>query len=431
MKCVDKRGILCYDMFEFGTNVSVTRPKMISRRTVQDVNSLRILGILRLRPGTSRTEIAKQTHLGKATVSVLVQGLIKDRLVCEEGAGIQLASAGRRPVGLRLNSRTRFSIGLELTGNECISALTDLYANPLRVLRKPMRDLAVPAVVGCIADSVRELLHGFEADALLGIGVGVPGPVDAARQCVIKAENIGWTDVPLGSILEERLDAPVTVVKRQNAGALGEYWYGIGRSKANLLYISVAVGIGCGIIVQGKLYEGANGSAGEIGHTTVIPDGDRCRCGNIGCLETVSSLPAIGTRAMERVRRGRASLLSDLACGVLESISGDMVLEAATKCDPLAIETVQEAARYLGIAVANVINLFNPAMVILGGAVLDAGDLFLDPIREEIQRRAFSIPLAAVEVVPSALGFRAAAIGAATLVTDSFFSPPRSTVGGC
>jgi glucokinase-like ROK family protein len=394
------------------------------------MNSLRVLNILRLHPGTSRTEIAKQTHLGKATVTVLVQGLIKDGLICEDGTGAQLASAGRRPVHLRLNAKSHFSIGLELTGRECISALTDLYANPLRVMRKPVRDLTPAAVVECMAESVEELLDGYDKRRLLGIGVGVPGPVDAARQLVVKAENIGWTDVPLGALLEQRLGTPVTVVKRQNAGALGEYWYGIGRSKANLIYISVAVGIGCGIIVRGELFEGANGSAGEIGHITVVPDGIRCKCGNSGCLETVSSLPAIGIRAIEEMKRGRASLLGDLVRGALDSITGEMVLDAAAKRDPLAIEIVQEAARYLGIAVANVIDLLNPAVVILGGVVIEVGELFLDPIREEIQRRAFSIPLAAVQVVPSSLGFRAAAIGAATLVTDRFFSPARLTATG-
>jgi glucokinase len=279
-----------------------------------------------------------------------------------------------------------------------------------------------------MADSVTELLDGYDKSSLLGIGVGVPGPVDAARRCVMKAENIGWTDVPLGSLLEARLDTPVTVVKRQNAGALGEYWYGVGRSRPNLLYISVAVGIGCGIIIGGELYEGTSGSAGEIGHITVIPDGRKCKCGNSGCLETVSSLPAIGARAIEEMKQGRASSLSALAGGVIESISGEMVLDAAAKGDALSMEIVQEAARCLGIAIANVINVVNPAVVILGGAVLDVGDLFLNPIREEIQRRAFSIPLAAVEVVPSSLGFRAAAIGAATLATDRFFSPSRATV---
>ena len=280
----------------------------VRRHTSKDANALRILSILRSRPGTSRTQLAQQTHLGKATVSVLVQELINESLVCEDGNGVPPATAGRPPVSLRLNSTARFSIGLEITGRECISALTDLYANPLRVMRKPMCDPTVATAVDCLAESVTGLLEGYDKGALLGIGVGVPGPVDAARRRVIRAENIGWTDVPLGPLLEERLGTPVTVVKRQNAGALGEYWHGVGRGKANLLYISVAVGIGCGVIIGGKLYEGASGSAGEIGHMTVIPDGRPCRCGSNGCLETVSSLPAIRLRAIEQIEAGASQL---------------------------------------------------------------------------------------------------------------------------
>jgi N-acetylglucosamine repressor len=396
---------------------------MIRRFTSRDTNSLRILDLLRSYPGSSRTELARQTHLGKATVSVLVQDLIKDSLICEDGAGGQLASAGRPPVGLRLNASTNFSIGVELTGRECISALTDLYSNPLRVLRKPLHDVTVATIVECIAESATELTEGRDRTKLLGVGVGVPGPVDAAHQHVIRAENMGWTDVPLGPLLEKRLNTPVTVVKRQNAGALGEYWYGVGKSSANLLYISVAVGIGCGIILGGELYEGTSGAAGELGHVEVVADGLPCKCGSRGCLETVASLPAIGLRAADAVRQGRASLLRELTGGDPDTISGEMVLEAASKGDSLSEEVVREAAGYLGLAIANLIDLFNPALVILGGAVLDAESLFLNPIREAVQRRAFSISLAAVDVVPSSLGFRAAAIGAATLVTNHFFSP--------
>lgn len=400
------------------------------RHASRDPNSLRILSILRSRPGVSRTEIARQTRLGKATVSVIVQGLIDEGLVCEDTNGAPPATAGRPPVNLSLNATERLSVGLEVTGRECISALTDLYARPLRVLRKPLCEPSVDTVVECLTGSTNELLEGYDRDRLLGVGVGVPGPVDAARQRVIRAENIGWSEVPLGPMLAERLRAPVTVVKRQNAGALGEYWYGVGRSKPNLMYISVAIGIGCGIIIGGRLYEGASGSAGEIGHMAVVDGGRRCKCGSTGCLETVASLPAIRLSAIERIQRGESSCLIDQAHGGLDAVSGEAVLQAATGGDALAAGVVGEAAHYLGMAIANAINVINPVMVILGGAVLDAGDLFLGPVREEVGNRAFSIALDAVEVVPGSLGFRAAAIGAATLVADRFFSPARAAAAG-
>lgn len=398
-------------------------PEMIDQPTsIKEINYLRVLNLLRLHPGISRAEIVNQTGLSKATVSTIVSELMNEELVCEDGAGVQLASAGRRPVRLKLNGQVRLAIGVELTGTECIAALTDLYSEPLRVVRYPMAESSVETSMDFIARAVNQLLEGHDASRLLGVQVGVPGPVDAARQRVLQAENIGWFDVPLGPMLTERIGKPVTVVKRQNAGAVGEYWHGIGKGRENLLYVSVSVGIGCGIIVQGELYEGSNGSAGEIGHTTVVPDGYRCKCGNRGCLETLASSPAIAVRAREKAREDRETLLVEWTKGALQSITTRMVIEAAGKGDSLAIEVIQEAAHYLGIAIANVINMFNPSLVIIGGDMLELGDMFLDPVREVVQRRSFSIPLAAVEVVPSSLGYRAVAIGAAALVIDQFFT---------
>jgi glucokinase-like ROK family protein len=390
--------------------------------SIKEINQFRVLNLLRLRPGISRTQIVSQTGLSKATVSTLVSELISEGIVCEDGIGVQFASAGRRPVKLKLNQQVHLAVGVELTGSECVATLTDLYSDPLNVVRCPMADSSVETSVDRIAQSVNQLLDEDDWARLLGVGIGVPGPVDADRQRVIQAENIGWFDVPLGPMLTERIGKPVTVVKRQNAGALGEYWHGIGKDQANLLYVSVGVGIGCGIIVGGKLFEGINGSAGEIGHITVVPDGYRCKCGNFGCLETLASSPAIAVRAREKAKEGQETLLTDWTNGVLQSVTSHLVIKAANEGDALAIEVIQEAAGYLGIAIANAINLYNPSMVIVGGEMLELGDLFVDPLRDVIRRRSFSIPLAAVEIVPSSLGYRAAAIGAATLVIDEFFT---------
>jgi glucokinase-like ROK family protein len=388
----------------------------------KDINHLRVLNLLRLHPGISRAEIVNRTGLSKATVSSIVSELIHEGLVHEDGIGMQLASAGRRPVKLKLNGQIRLAIGVELTGSECIAVLTDLYGEPLRVLRHPMAESSVNTSLHVILQTVNQLLEGYDPARLLGVEVGVPGPVDPTRQRVVQAENIGWFDVPLGPMLTERVGKPVTLVKRQNAGVVGEYWHGVGKGRANLMYVSVSVGIGCGILIQGELYEGSNGSAGEIGHITLVPDGHRCKCGNFGCLETLASSPAIAVRAREKAKEGTETLLVEWTKGALQSITSRLVIEAAGQGDPLAVEVIQEAGYYLGIAVANVINLFNPSMVIVGGEMLELGNLFLDAVRGAVQRRSFSIPLAAVEVVPSALGYRAAAIGAATLVIDRFFA---------
>lgn len=423
-KTLDFLPEVCYNMFEDRTNMeSMLMPDQPV--SIREINQQRILNLIRLQPGIWRAQIVKETDLGKATVSTIVSKFIAAGVVREVGTGEQRAPAGRRPVKLELNGQARLAIGVELTGSECIATITDLYARPLRVVRYPMAEPSVETSVELVVNAVNQLSDGYDRSRLIGLGVGVPGPVDVSRKRVIQAVNIGWLDVPLGPMLRERIGKPVMVVKRQNAGAVGEHRHGIGRGKANLLFISVGIGIGCGVIFQGGLYEGTNGSPGEIGHITVVPDGYRCNCGNFGCLETLASCSAIAVRAREWAKEKPETLLTDWTHGVLQSITGAMVIKAASQGDPLAIAVIQEAASYLGIAVANVINLFNPAIVIVGGELMELGDTYLDSVREVVQRRTLPVPLAAVEIVPSSLGDQAAAIGAATLVIDQFFALPN------
>jgi glucokinase-like ROK family protein len=389
--------------------------------STKELNHLRILNLLRIQPGISRIAIAKSTRLPKATVSGLVSDLIDDDLVVEAGAGVQLAAAGRRPVKLKLNGQIRLAIGVELTGSACVAALTDLYSEPIRVIREPMPNTSVQASIDMIIKTADDLLQGHDPTKVLGLAVGVPGPVDAERRCVIQAENIDWFDVPLASLLEERTNYPVTVVKRQQAGALGELWNGIGKGCSDLLYISIGVGIGCGIILSGRLWEGAYGVSGELGHMTIVPDGEQCRCGNFGCLETVASDRAIAELAAKEVRKGRETVLFDSRTGTPGPFTSTQVIAAAKAGDRLAIDVIQQAARYLGIGIASAANLFNPSKIVLGGDVVQLGDLFLAPIREVVTRRGFPLSVNRLEIVASSLGDRAAAIGAAALVIDRFF----------
>ena len=389
--------------------------------SIKAINQRRVLHLLRVNPGISRVEIASRTGLGKATVSSIVSDFVAQGIAREDGIAAQPLAVGRRPIRLRLNGQARLAIGVELTGNECIATLTDLYAEPLRVVRCPVPDMSPHAAVEAIARCVRALMEDHDPTILLGVGVGIPGQVDPSRQRVLQAVNLGWFDVPLGPLLSRRVGKPAIVVRRQNAGVLGEYWYGIGRGHTDLVYVSVGVGLGCGLLVRGELYEGAAGSAGELGHVTVVPDGHRCRCGNYGCLETVASNSAIVIRARQESKvRGR-SLLLDWNGGMLESVTIRQVIQAALQGDTLSTEVIREAARYLGLGLAGIVNLFNPSLVIIGGDLLDAGEIYLAPVREEMRRRSLSIPHAAVKVVPNSLGYRGPSIGAATLVIDRFF----------
>ena len=387
-------------------------------------NQLQILRLLRSQAGISRADLVSQTGLGKATVSNIIARLIADGVLFEGGPEPRTKGIGRRPVQLYLNNDFRLAIGVELTGFECVAVLTDLSSQPLQTFRRPTHATAVEAAVDTVAQAVSELSQGHDASKILGVGVGVAGLIDVDRRTVIQAVNLGWSGVPLADLLEARLGKPVQVVRRQHAGALGEFWYGAGRGKSTLLYVSLGVGIGMGLVLRGELHEGANGNAGEIGHLTIEPNGQRCNCGNFGCLEALAGTPAVAARARARLKEGAGSdpLLLRWTNGLVEAITAQMVFAAAQQGDGLALEVVNELAETVGIGLAGVINLFNPDMIVIGGAVNELGDVFLGPLRETVRRRALSTPVNAVEIVNSSLGHTAGAIGAATLVLDRFFS---------
>jgi len=388
---------------------------------IREINQLRILNALRSQPGLSRAALVRQTGLGKATVSTIVAGFIARGLVREEGPEVQHA-AGRRPTRLELNGEAFVVIGVELTGYECIAALIDLRGRPLRVLHRPMPESSPQSSVDTIVAAISHLMAGRDDAQLAGVGVGIPGVVDAQAQRVVLAQNIGWVDVPFARLLQDRISKRVSIINRTNADALGEYWHGSGQAADSMIYVSVGMGIGAGIIIGGKLHQGANGSAGEIGHVTVVPNGPRCACGNTGCLETLASTSAMVVRAKQRIKEGERSVLDTLTGGNLEIMTGSMITDAARQGDEVAVAVIQEAGNYLGVALANAINLLNPRLVVVDSEMRDPGDLFLESVRKAVNHRAFSLALAAVEVVPSRLEHLAAAIGASTLIIDQLFS---------
>jgi len=297
----------------------------------------------------------------------------------------------------------------------------NLCGNPVETRQLVVPDLSIGTAVDLVDKVVRDFVERCPRDRVLGVGIGVPGPVDHSHSRVIQAVNLGWVDVPLAAMVEEKTNLPTTVLKRQNAGALGEYWYGVGKPRDAVLFVSVGIGIGSGIVIGGKLYQGVSGYSGEIGHMTVVPNGDRCNCGNYGCLETVASASALALRARQRIRDGEDSLLLERTKGLLDTITPGMVLDAAKSGDHLASEVVTEAAVFLGIAIANAINLMNPSIVVLGGEILNESDLFIQPIRETVRRRACTPCSIGIEIVPARWGVLAAAVGAAALVIDGFF----------
>ena len=281
----------------------------------------------------------------------------------------------------------------------------------------------VAAVLGLIESALEEQRRPAGrpgAGTLRRIGVGFGGPVDVKNGTVLTSHHVsGWDGFPLRATLEERLDASTVIDNDANAAALGEALFGAGRGQRNLLYVNVGTGIGAGVVLNGRLYHGQHGMAGEIGHVTVAPDGPLCPCGKRGCLEAVASGRAIGLRgqAAARAEPGAAGRLLALAGGRRGGYRRHARPRGGAEGDPLAGRIVDETAAYLGLALGNVANVLDPAMIIVGGGVGEAGERLFGPLREAVRRHLLpSMP--APEVVPAALGYDAGIVGALALALD-------------
>lgn len=371
-----------------------------------------IWNLLRLNPTTTRTELVEQSGLSKATVSEAVSQLLERGVLAEVGK--KEPGRGRRQVVLELQASQRVVIGAQFTETGCHAVLTDLIAAPIAWADRTVSGTEPEKYIEALASCVDELREHTSA-AILGIGVGVPGLVSADGRSVVLSVPFGWEQVPICDLLEESLGMRVVAANRAKSAALGEYWQGKaanGESSRNYLtHVHVGAGIVAGFVYEGALLVGHGGSAGELGHITMIPDGPTCACGNQGCLHMFASESAIlrDIRARARRRSEQTRVLMNL---------GD-VKSSLDEGDETTIEVVQEAGRWVGVAVANLINVMNPSLVSIGGSVADLGDVFMDRLRQEVNRRALWEVMQGVQITKSELGEHGGTIGGAALFIDS------------
>jgi glucokinase len=278
---------------------------------------------------------------------------------------------------------------------------------------------AVVARIGALANETidRALAESGASRAdFAGVGIGAPGPLRRSDGVVVVAPNLGWHDFPLRDRVADLVRLPVTLDNDANCATLGEWWQGAARGGRNVVGITIGTGIGGGIVIDGRLHHGASDVAGEIGHTTIETDGRRCKCGNYGCVEAYASGPAIVERAREALANDGASALRTINGGDAGALTAQHVYDAARGGDELARAVVRDAARYLGAAIANLLNVINPDVVVLAGGVTAAGEELLTPLRAEARRRAFRPAFDAARIVPGTLGSRAGVVGAVAAV---------------
>jgi len=299
-----------------------------------------------------------------------------------------------------------------------ISPLGEIIArNYQPTLASEGLQLVIERLISGIDHLLRQ--NNLSPSQLSAISIAAAGIIDIKKGIITEAPNLpGWRNIPLRSIVEERYKIPTFLINDADAAALGEHRFGAGRGLNNLILLTLGTGVGGGIIINGKLYLGSTGSAAEIGHTIVEVNGPKCRCGNIGCLETLASGTAIAEEAVSRIRQGSKSSLSEIMKGKIEDITAEKVYLAAKNGDSLALEVITRAAYYLGIASVNLVNIFNPEMIIIGGSVAEMGDLLLEPVRQMVRERAFPLLAQAVRIVPAQLGNDAGIFGAAIFALE-------------
>ncbi|MEO6057026.1 MAG: ROK family protein [Gemmatimonadales bacterium] len=318
----------------------------------------------------------------------------------------------------------RFVLGIDIGGtNLVVASVAEDGSHLIATASEPTHAEAgevdvLDRLVG-LAERAVAVTRAQVSDAeILGVGVGAPGPLDTKRGIVLLTPNLGWVDLPLRQIIRDRLGLPAALDNDANCAVLGEWWVGAARGARDAIGITIGTGIGGGLILDGRLYHGASDVAGEIGHTTIDTEGRRCKCGNYGCLEAYASGPNIALRAVEEIEAGAESRLPALVGHDLTKITAQTVYEAAADGDELALEVVNDTARFLGVGIGNLLNVFNPEVVVVCGGVTLAGDSLFIPLRREAARRAFKPAVTACRIVPGALKGTAGVFGAAKMFLD-------------
>ena len=390
----------------------------VDASAVRTQNSKRILKLLWEEREIFRAELARRTSLSRSTVSAIVNDLLSTGLVREDRAGA--STGGRRPILLKFDQRSSSIVGVELGATHVSCVLTDLRCNVRASWSMPAPVREDPRVaLEKMTLGVRKVLEadGLKASQVVGIGVAVPSPTDEARPGELMPLIVPkWAGYNLAAHLGDSFGLPVFVDNDANLGALAELWWGAGASVSNLAYIKVATGVGAGLIIDGHIFRGSGGLAGEIGHTSIDPRGPQCVCGLHGCLTTFIGTPALLQHARTRMAtsgsRGRPPT------------NIDELVNAALQGDPISVELIQYAGEKLGVAVANMLNLLNLSTVVLGGGIARAGDLLLDRVRQKIRNLSLPASIRETEIRATSSNEWGIAVGGATMVLKNALESP-------
>ncbi len=385
-----------------------------TRQQTKEHNTNLVLKTIFDHESISRAEIARITSLTRTTVSDIVADLIAEGLVKEVGMGSSIG--GKSPILLSLVADSRYLIGLDLARNKFSGAIVNLRGEIRYKVDQDIHGLDGEAALASIYAILNRLTQ-TSYKPLVGIGVGTPGLVNASEGIVVNAVNLDWKDLPLVRLLQERYRLPVSVFNDSQAAAMGEFTFGEGHPpEGSLIVINVRYGVGAGIIINGQLFHGDGGGAGEIGHVVVEEAGLPCRCGNNGCLETVASTQAVVEHAQRLVSQDSMSSLAKTA----GKITLETIVQAFNSGDPLARQVVLEAGRYMGMAISSLVGTLNIHRVILAGDMTCFGEPWLESIQQTMRKTTLARLAEETRVEIGRLGPDGIILGASALILKNY-----------
>jgi len=373
----------------------------------------------------SRVKISQLAQLRPSTVSVLTRELLKEGKLQE--TEISDNTMGRKAIQLRVNSEYGYVVSMEFDDTTVVAATLNLQNSIKSLIKEPTRldggvDELVLQLLRCARMAMLEAK--IDTNTVLGIAVADPGLIDSQHGVSVVCSIIDfWKQVPLERIFKEEFRVPFLLESGPRARTVAERVLGVGRMTENMVYVDyVGAGIGAGIITEGKIFRGHREGAGELGHTHVIANGPPCRCGSFGCLEAIAGTPALASRARSAVLEGSGSQVLALAEGDPEKITGWMVFQAAKSGDKMCSAIIEEMEKYLGLAIANLVNLFNPSVVVLDRRLEVPG--LLDQVSRIVRRQALAHLTEGLDIRFSTLGSEAGILGAGLLVMEKLFEVP-------
>jgi len=386
--------------------------KPVNIKSMRIANISLVLDTIRRMGPISRYDISKITKLSPSAVSSIVENLISVGIIKESPA--QVTKVGRRPIELTLNEVGYYPIGIEIEKDKITGILMALSGRVLRKESIVLYNNDVDMVLNGVVNIYRSLIDGVNKEDIIGVGLAVPGTINRKEGVCLFSPNLGWRNVKIKEYLSKYIEGvPIFIEHIVKAVTYGELWYGAGIGKDNLICVRVGSGVSAGLVLDGKIYRGPDDRAGEFGHTIIEKNGNKCKCGSYGCLESYVSTQVLYEKILEGIRKNAYTKVN------LENKSRDEILdeiiEAGKSGDRFVLNIFEELGTYLGIGIANLINILNPEIVIIAGGLSKAEELLLDPVKRVVNLHAFPpIP----EIITTKLGGLTGPIGAAAEVIE-------------